>query len=75
MPISNSPQPSLEQMKGGLVKAAVGDSCQRAVEEPPRQQGSDQRLKLTLDGVLECGVQVVDNLGKDVGGPLIAILI
>lgn len=57
-------------MKGGLVKAEVGNSCQRAAVE-----GLHGKVRLTLDGVLECGVQVVDNLGKDIGGPLIAILI
>lgn len=32
-------------------------------------------MRLTLSGILECRMQVVDNLGEDVARPLIAILI
>lgn len=35
----------------------------------------DRKIRLTLGGILECGMQVVDNLGEDVGRSLITILV
>lgn len=61
-------------MKGGLVKAAACKPRQKMSQNwKPGDMG--RRMRLTLGGILECRMQVVDHLGEDVARPLIAILI
>lgn len=69
-------------MKGGLVKAAERKRCQKRLRIGSRETWEAimnyrrrKKIRLTLGGVLECRMQVVDNLGEDIARPLIAILI
>lgn len=69
-------------MKGGLVKAAERKQRQKRLRIGSRETWAavmncrrGKKMRLTLGGVLECRMQVVDNLGEDIARPLIAILI